>query len=586
MNFKRKLTAGLCLLSLFFLASCHSPKEKRTVQDDVTIQIGADPGILNPINAQSNTAGQIMGQIIQTLTSIDFKSLKEVPVLVKSRPKIENITDGPFKGGVKLTYEFRPDVKWDNGKPVTVEDILFSVKAIMNPAGNADAMKSLFDEIDSIGYDNPEGTIFTIYNKHATINTEENNGSIPVLPEYYYDPNHLLRKYSISYVRNQKNADKITKNPDFIKFTEAFNSEKLNGVNTCGSGAYKIKEYVPNQRVVLERKKPWWADKIMTENTAMEAYPEHITYKVINDPAAVITELKAGKIDAASQIASKDFIQLQNDTHFTSRYYLHSPPDFTYCFIGMNLKNPILSDLNVRRAFAHLLDIDGYIKTILYGLGYPTTSMEHPSKKDEYNSDIKRLSYDPAEAKKLLEEAGWKDMNGDGMLDKKINGKMTPLKLTLLVNKGNAVRAQIAEIFKNEAAKIGVDINVEVMDLNLMTKNEISHNFEMGFCAWQGVPLHTDPKGTWASESANGGRNILSFGDAESDRLIDSIRTEMNDEKRIRLYKRFQALVYDRMPCLFLYAYKGKVIISKRFANAEPSGLRPGYNEAGFKLKE
>ncbi len=585
MYLHRKIIVLFATVILLSLPACH-PSASKTKNTDVTLQIGADPGILNPIIITSNSAGQIIGQVVQTLASIDFKSLKEVPVLIKSRPTIEDIKEGPFKGGVKLSYEIRPEARWDNGKPITVNDVLFSIKAILNPLGNADMLRSIFDEIDSISYDDPASGKFSIYNKHKTINTEENNGSIPVLPEYFYDSTHILSKYTISYIRNPANAEKIKNNPDFIKFSDNFHAEKMNGIHTCGSGAYFIKEYIPGQRVVLERKKKWWGDALMQENTNLEAYATHLTYKVINDPAAIITELKAGKIDAVGQLSSKDFITLQNDTHFTAKYYLHTPTDFTYCFIGLNLKNPILEDINVRRALAHLLDIDTYIKTILYGLAYPTVSMEHPSKKEEYNSDIKRLSFDANEAKKLLASSGWKDLNGDGILDKKIHGKTMPLKLSLLVNKGNTARVQIAELLKNEALKVGIQIDIEVQDLNLMTKNERNHDFDMGFCAWQVVPLRVDPKGTWHTESINGGNNFVSFGDAASDQLIDEIRTELDDAKRIKLYKKFQAMVYDQMPYLFLYAYKGKVVISKRFTNAAPSALRPGYNEAGFKLKD
>lgn len=586
-SMKTKWMATLIVaFSVLSLSSCKDKPHKKDLPNEVVIQISSDPGSLNPITYQGNNAGVILGQVIQNLTTMDFKTLEEVPLLAKSRAKIEEIKEGMYKGGLSLTYELREEAAWDNGKPITVEDIDFSLKAIKNPLVNAEALRPSFDQIDSISFDKSNPRKFTLYSKEKFIRAESADGSFPVLSAAVYDPEGLMKNYTVHQLNNPKNGERLKKETKLAKFAETFNSEKFQheAANIIGSGAYKIKEWASGQRVVLERKKDWWGNKLKPENTAFEAYPDKITYKVINDPNAALTELKAGKIDALSQIPGKDFTELMADTHFTARYKLHTPPDLTYCFISMNMKNSILKDLEVRKAFAHLLDIDKIIKTVMYGLAYPTVSMEHPSRKTEYNSDIKRLPYNPEEAQKLLTEAGWKDKNADGILTKKINGKNTPLHLTLLVNAGNTARAQIAQIFKEEARKIGVDIDVQIQDLMTMIKNEVNHQFDMGFGAWQGVPLPADPKETWYSESANGGHNFSYFGTNETDKLIDSIRTELDNTKRIKLYKRFQAEVYEQMPYLFLYAYKGKIAINKKFENADPSTLRPGYNEAGFRL--
>ena len=575
----------LALVLLFITSACKNNPTANRKLNDVTIQIASDPGSLNPLCNQGNAAAVVVGQVMQTLTSFDFKTTKIVPVMVKERAKIEAINDGPYKGGASIAFELRDDIKWDNGSPVTVSDVLFSLKAIKNPIVNDLDVKQIVDDIDSVSYDDIHGRKFVLYCKSRGIRTEVNCGSIPVLPEYFYDSAGFMKKFSVHSMSAIQAIDKKKLDKNIIEFANAFNAEKFTGINLCGSGPYHIKEYAKGQRVVLEKKKTWWGNNHMTENTALEAYPDHLIYKVINDPAAVLTELKAGKIDALSQIPSKDFVAMKADTHFTAKFNLYNPSDYSWCAIALNEKNPILKDINVRRALAHLIDIDNIIKTVLYGYGEPINSMEHPLKKEEYNSDIKKLAFDPAEARAMLEKSGWKDLNGDGILEKNINGRNTPLHLSLLTNKGNLQREGIAKILKEEGRKIGMDIEIKVIDINLMTKSEKSHDFEMAFITWQSLPIPTDPKPTWHTESSEpGGNNFTFFGNAHTDALIDSIRSEVDDKKRIPMFKKFQAMVYDDMPYLFLYAYKGKVAISKRFENAYASPIRPGYNEAGFRI--
>lgn len=581
------------ILPLYLFPSCteetkKGTEKKKSVKNEVVIHVTSDPGSMNPITFQSNTAGNLLSQLFQTLTSIDFKTLENTPVLAVARPQIEEINTGLYKGGVKFTYEIRPEAAWDNGTPITAHDVEFSLKVIKNPKVEAEALRTSYDFIDSIAIDGANPRKFSLFTKEKYIRSEAAAGAIPVIPAYVYDSAGLMKNFTVNQLSNPKKLAKLKNNQQLIQFGEYFSNEKFQNDKNfiVGSGAYKLADWTTGQQVVLHRKKDWWGDKVNPKNTYFEAYPEKLIYKIISDPTAAVTALKSGKLDVMTGIPPKDFIELQKNERFTERYNLLTPPELTYAFIGLNQKNPILKDKKVRVALAHLLDVDGIIKTVLYGLADPTVSMESPSNKKEYNTNIKPVSYNPEQAKKLLAEAGWKDANGDGILDKNINGRKTPFKLDLLVNAGNATREKIAQIFKEEARKVGVEINIVPQEFNVMIENMMNHKFDMGFGAWVSVPLPYDPKQIWHSESAKGGSNYINFSNPAADKLIDSIRMEMNNEKRIAMYKRFQAMIYEEMPYLYLYSFRGRMTISKRFENAEPSMLRPGFNEAGFKVKE
>ncbi len=108
----------------------------------------------------------------------------------------------------------------------------------------------------------------------------------------------------------------------------------------------------------------------------------------------------------------------------------------------------------------------------------------------------------------------------------------------------------------------------------------------MFYGAWIGSPTPDDPKQIWHTESINGGSNYVYFGNAETDKLIENIRSELNEEIRNDLNRKFQVILHDEVPYIFIWSPKEKIAISKRFTNTETFIVRPGFNEAAFKLAQ
>ena len=108
----------------------------------------------------------------------------------------------------------------------------------------------------------------------------------------------------------------------------------------------------------------------------------------------------------------------------------------------------------------------------------------------------------------------------------------------------------------------------------------------MFYGAWIGSPNPDDEKQIWHTESINGGSNYVYFGNAETDKLIEDIRGELDADKRNDLYRKFQVKVHDAVPYIFIWSPKEKIAISKRFTDIETFIVRPGFNEAAFKLAQ
>lgn len=315
-----------------------------------------------------------------------------------------------------------------------------------------------------------------------------------------------------------------------------------------------------------------------------EANAPELIYQTINDQTTALVALKAGNLDVMHGIKAKDYVSLPQSKKITENYNLHTPMMMAYSYLGLNTRLPKFSDKKVRQALAHLVDVDKIIKTISYGMAVRVVGPIHPSKTTEYNTSLTPYSYDVEMAKKMLAEAGWKDSNGDGTIDKTINGEKTEFKIDFTYNGGNDERKAVALMFQEEARKVGIEVNVVPQEWSIYLDNQKNHKFEMFYGAWISSPIPNDHKQIFHTESYNGGSNYVGFGNASSDALIDSIRIELNEPKRDAMNKRFQAILHEDVPYIFLSAPKEKIAIHKRFTNADASVMRPGFWEAGFKM--
>ena len=185
-----------------------------------------------------------------------------------------------------------------------------------------------------------------------------------------------------------------------------------------------------------------------------------------------------------------------------------------------------------------------------------------------------------------MKEAGWKDSNNNGIVDKVIDGQLEELSIAIMSSPNNFVSENIALIFKSNAKKVGIEITLDTKEINLLRSAIRNRDFEM-FTAGAGVDLDLyDPYQSWHTDNAvPGGGNRIGFGTPESDKLIEEIRTTLDENKRNQLYLKFQEMIYDETPVIFLYNSKDCLAISKRFEEMPSSVKSPGFFEHYFKLK-
>lgn len=578
---------ALLLLGIVLFSSCGDGglvESKKKGDNTAVLHQLSDPDYLNPIISSSSNATYIEFDLFQPLLEIDPKTLQFVGALVIDRPQISEINEGEYKGGMSLVYEIRPEATWDNGTPVTGNDVVFTIKSVKCPKVNSDPLRPYFEFINDIVVDAQNPKKFTIFSKqrYALAETAGNNF---IIPEYVYDPQGLLKPFTIKQLTESTAAQKLANNPSITAFAEQMNSPKYSREKgfIIGSGPYQFVNWETGQQIILERKKNWWGDKLNLPQ--LSGKPDKIVYKIINDWTTAVTGMKDEALDCANGIRSSDFVDLQKNERFKKLFNLHTPTALAYDYLAFNLKNPKVNDKRVRRAIAHLVDKKEIIDVLLYGMGEPVVGPVHPTK-EYYNKDLQNIEFDVEKAKALLKEAGWEDTDGDGVVDKEIDGKRTPMKLTVKYNSGNDRRKNICLLLKETAKRAGVEVEVLTREWTVFLDEQKKRDFDITCGGWVQSPTLDDLKQIWHSESDTPeGSNFVGFGTPESDRLIEAVRMELDPAKQIELFKQIQTIIHEEQPYVFLVSPKERIAIHSRF-EAETSIKRPGYDEKTFVLKQ
>lgn len=582
-NFSYK-SVVLFMSVMMLFSACSNEKKTKNSDHTVIVHALSDPEGLNAFTVSDAHATQIKNNIYQRLLHYDYKTMELTPVLAEDRGKVE-ITGN--NEGMKITFTLRPEAKWDNGTPVTADDVVFSMKALICPKVNSDAAKSSLGFVTDVitNPENPREVVF-VCNEVYMLAEDAVGYDLTILPEYIFDADKILRNFKVSDFVNPSEA--VVNDPKVKTFADAFNSEKFSRdpQTILGSGAYKLKEWQTGQRIVLERKDNWWGDELKGKNMFFDIHPKKLIYEVINDFNTAITALKAGKLDVIMITPVKDYMDLDNSSKFKENFVKSEPDMLSYQYIGLNVRDKILSDKKVRQALAHLTNVDQINEKVLYGKGKRIVGTISLKNKEAYASELPLYDYNPEKALQLLSEAGWKDTDGDGTLDKVINGKKTPLQLTYTYNQGNSMRETVGLMFKEWLRQAGIQLEVRSMDWSLYLGELKKQNIQIFYGGWITDPRDDDPKQVWHTESRNGGSNYTGFGNASTDAMIIKIRTELDKSKRNELYHKWQALLHDEVPNIFLYNQQFRNVIHKRFDNINASSVYPGYYEAGFTLKD
>lgn len=572
----------LSILFFFCLGLMQCQIDRITNQEDFTVKVrlAAEPDRLHPILSLNGFATQVENYIFLPLQQFDPVSLELKPLLIKTAPKVDQTAIG-----FSYTFEILDRANWDDGKPITGLDYVYTFKSILNPHVAAAPYRGYFDFIDDIVVDQSNPKKFTVFTNKKYILAESALSNVELYPTHLYDQEKWTDKFSI---KNLLDPAFLEKEEVLLKKVgDQFNSSDFSRTigKIKGCGPYELEEWTTGERIVLKKKENWWGASYAKTNALLQANPDKIIYKIIPDNEIAISALKDKQIDVLSEIKPRSFVEMKSNDFVKDNFTLETPPYLSYYYVALNGKKDKLSDQKVRRALAHLVDYEEAIKSQMFGLSERVVGPIHPSK-SFYHQELKPIPFDPQKAKALLSEAAWTDSNKNGILDKTINGQVIELQLSFKFGNSNQMAEGIGLMLKEEAAKVGIDISIDGMEFKQLIKDYRGRSYDLVLLAWSKLPGLDDPKQIWhTSSDVPTGGNRTGFGDKASDEIIDTLRQTLDEEKRNQLYLRLQERIYKDQPYIFLFAPLERVAFNKEI-DAIVSAKRPGFFVNMFKRKK
>jgi peptide/nickel transport system substrate-binding protein len=561
---KRRFAFSLLFCVSFVFACSRTDRRSEATASDagqpvqgdwVIVRFESEPDVLNPLTTNASLAQYVMwgaknSQVYELLMGYNTKDWDVTePLLAEGPPTISD-------DHLTYTIKVRDGVKWHDGKPFTVDDVLFTYKAAACPTTDAARYRSSLTDLADIQTDGR--TIKFVMSKPNVFNLRNAVTNImPIMPKHVFDEKGLLDGFTYKDIVSSK----AKTDPKIKEFGEQFNKHPANRA-PIGTGPYKFEKWESGE-IVLTRNDEYWGKK---------PYLDKIVYRIITDYAAALTALKAGEVDLQPRLQPIQYNEQTSGQAFEGEFSKVSysiPNEFQ---IFWNNERPFFKDKRVRQAMTMLIDRQKIIDTIRLGFGQIGVSPFVPGSRD-FNPNIKPLPYDPKRASELLDEAGWKDHDGDGIRDK--DG--VRFKFEFIGSAGSAVFKQLAPALAEGLRKAGIEMTDRVVDSAVLTQTLKDHRFDASVLGFT-FDLVQDPYQLFHSSSAAGGNNLENFKNAESDRLLEQARQEFDDEKRKEIYWRWQELIQEEQPVTFLYYVKEPAAYSKRFQNVQWIPIRPGYD--------
>jgi len=531
----RDFSLALCILLITLCAACGSSSEPLTTsKKEVNKTVAAEPAYGDIIIQGSiGDASNLIGMLASDSSSHDIVGLC-YNGLVKYDKDLKLIGDlaeswDISKDNLTITFHLRKGVRWQDGVEFTAEDVMFGYQTIIDPS-TPTAYAGDYLEVE-------EAEVVDAY----TFSVKYKQPFAPGLASWSYLvvlPKHILEGKEIT-------TSPLVREP-------------------MGTGPYKLKEWKTGEKLVLVSNHDYFEGR---------PYIDGVIYRIIPDLATMFLELKAGNIDFMG-LTPLQYLRQTNTPRFENNYEKYKYLAFAYTYLGYNLLNPKFQDKRVRQAISYAIDKKEIIEGVLLGLGEIATGPYKPGTW-QHNPDVKRYPHDPEKAKMLLEEAGWVDGNGDGILEK--DGE--DFEFTVITNQGNNQRAKTAEIIQRRLAEVGITMKIRVLEWATFINEYIDKKeFEATILGWS---LSQDPDlfDLWHSSKTNFKElNFISYKNKEVDRLIMEGRHTFDLEKRKKAYFRIQEILAEDQPYTFLYVPYALPVIHKRFRGINPAPAGISYN--------
>lgn len=530
MRLGHRIITSLAGASILFACLAAFPGPWSAEETRVTIGVRADVDSLNIY-----TASTILSQEVSNLLFLHLAGEKD------------DFADGPptFEpqlarrweaSGDGLTLDFHLDEKmrWSDGRPVTARDVVFSHEAATSKdVGWVGSDVKEFISSVAASDDRTVRFRFTQRYPYQIMDAVEGN----VLPAHHYA--------AIAF--------------DAWPKTEFVTAPVI-------SGPYRLASYRPGEAIVLERNPGYGG---------AAAGIQKVVFRVLPDVATLLAELESGGIDVMENVPAAQVKRLSEKKDLE----LIAVHDLSYTFVCWNNRSPLFSDPRVRRALTMAIDRRAIIDGVLFGngklLASPIMSLFWA-----HDPSVAPWPYDPQGARALLAQAGWKDADGDGVLEK--DGR--EFRFTLETNQGSQLRNDVAVMVQDHLKKVGIDAQPRTLEFKAYLQKHDAHDFE-AFVGGHREATKVDLKSLLHTSAIDGGYNHAGYSSAAMDSTIDRARMETDTARARQLWSSAQKLFHDDEPFTVLFEMQRVNAVNRRIAGVKMSPRTAFMNLPSWSLR-
>ncbi len=526
----------LTLACLLAFCSCSRKEERSQQQKAVVVAIEGDVDTFNPLFAEDVTAGEINDLLFPGLTGSEFDvatgTLHYLPLLARSWEWSVDRRD--------ITFHLVSGARWSDGTPISSADVKTSYELYGDPEVASVRQSAVSVMRKSPGGKGVPDAAEAINDSTVVFHFERSyagqlfDTGLPILPA------HIFGKISRKELRS------------------------FPGNNTpLSSGPFSFDSWTPMQEIVLR-----------SNNDSRVPAPAKISalvFRVIPDYGARLAQLQSGEVDIVTGIRPEDAVRIGRESETVA---IVSTAGRDYDFLGWNNIDPgafgssggktttphrLFGSAKVRKALTIAIDRKALVDAYLGIHGREAIGGVSPLFRWAYNDTIKPLKFDKNLASQLLSGEGWRDSDGDGIIDK--NG--VAFRFVLKIAAGNQMRSVIATAIQQQLRDVGVDASIEQVERGTFWQDLMARKYDAWIAGFS-VPLQMQLDDLWGSDLEKYPFNLAGYRNARIDKILGSVRALENETDGAALWKEFQAIVHQDQPYTFLFWINNIVGVNKR----------------------
>jgi len=516
----------------------------------------SEPKTLNPVTAADAPSREVIGRLTADLIHINRASQHTEPALAKSWTV--------SKDGRVFTVKLRHGLRFSDGQPFDADDVLFSFKVYLD-----EKIHSPQRDLLVVGGKPIEAQKVDLYTVRFTL-AQPYAAAERIFDGLAMMPRHLLEK---SYKED--------------KFAPAWTLTTV-PAEMAGLGPFRLKEYVPGQKIVLERNPYYWkADR--SKNRL--PYLDELVFLFVGNEDAQTIRFQAGDTDIISRFSAENYALLSKEATSRGTELFDLGPSLEYNFLVFNLndlssknlgkigaKQTWFQDVKFRLAVSSAIDREGIVKLVYSGRAAPLWGNVSPSNKFWVDQTLPHPARSLDRARELLKSTGF-SWRGDGRL---MDRQGQPVEFSIIASSSNAQRSKMATIIQDDLSQLGMDVHVVPLEFRAVVDRVFqTYDYEASIMGLGGGDADPNPEmNVWLS---NGGTHLWHLGEAKPateweaqiDQLMQKQMVQLKYKDRKHLYDQVQEIVAANVPYVFLATPNILVGAKKKLANFKPAILDP-----------